>query len=162
MKCSGLELQAGWTCRPTESPVVSPSDLVSKWPHDGETFQVTQEFRFWCDHFNIFVKGLPCGDVRNSFLTQNHFFLYSHSSALESGLSSGLFGAFSSPIGMTRHNVSYDDLMDATMHSPPSDLSVNILWKDPVIPQHKFRNTAEVLFLLCSYYLIQIVLCETS
>ncbi|XP_028445776.1 putative monooxygenase p33MONOX [Perca flavescens] len=63
--------------------------------------------------------------------------------ALESGPSSGLFGAFSSPIGMTRHSVSYDELMDATMHSPPSDLSVNILWKDPVIPQHKFRNTAE-------------------
>ncbi|XP_034740080.1 putative monooxygenase p33MONOX isoform X2 [Etheostoma cragini] len=63
--------------------------------------------------------------------------------ALESGSHSGLFGAFSSPIGMTRHNVSYDELMDATMHSPPSDFSVNILWKDPVIPQHNFRNTAE-------------------
>ncbi|XP_010788133.1 putative monooxygenase p33MONOX [Notothenia coriiceps] len=63
--------------------------------------------------------------------------------ALESGTSSGLFGAFSCPIGMNRHTVSYDDLMDATMHSPPSDFNVNIFWKDPVIPQHKFRNTAE-------------------
>ncbi|XP_029297905.1 putative monooxygenase p33MONOX [Cottoperca gobio] len=63
--------------------------------------------------------------------------------ALESGMSSGLFGAFSTPVGMTRRNVSYDELMDATMHSPPPDFSVNILWKDPVIPQHKFRNTAE-------------------
>ncbi|KAM9377023.1 glutamine--fructose-6-phosphate aminotransferase [isomerizing] 2 isoform 3-T3 [Pholidichthys leucotaenia] len=30
------------------------------------------------------------------------------------------------------------------MHSPPADLAVNILWKDPVVPQHRFRN-AEVL-----------------
>ncbi|XP_049897662.1 putative monooxygenase p33MONOX [Epinephelus moara] len=63
--------------------------------------------------------------------------------ALESGTSSGLFGAFSSPIGMPRRTVSYDELMDATIHSPPSDLNVNILWKDPVIPQHRFRNVAE-------------------
>lgn len=45
---------------------------------------------------------------------------------------------------MTRRNTSYDELMEAPMHSPPSDMSVNILWKDPVIPQHRFRNTAEV------------------
>ncbi|TNN58431.1 putative monooxygenase p33MONOX [Liparis tanakae] len=64
--------------------------------------------------------------------------------ALESGTSSGLFGAFSAPIGMTRRNVSYDELMDAVMHSPPPDMSVNNLWKNPVIPQHKFRKTAEV------------------
>ncbi|KAJ4946342.1 hypothetical protein JOQ06_024009 [Pogonophryne albipinna] len=63
--------------------------------------------------------------------------------ALESGTSSGLFGAFSCPIGMNRRTVSYDDLMDATMQSPPSDFNFNIFWKDPVIPQHKFRNTAE-------------------
>ncbi|KAG7230256.1 hypothetical protein INR49_024360, partial [Caranx melampygus] len=62
---------------------------------------------------------------------------------LESGTSSGIFGALSSPIGMTRRNTSYDEHMDAPMHSPPPDLTVNILWKDPVIPQHKFRNTAE-------------------
>uniref|UniRef100_A0A3P8TLU8 Putative monooxygenase p33MONOX n=1 Tax=Amphiprion percula TaxID=161767 RepID=A0A3P8TLU8_AMPPE len=63
--------------------------------------------------------------------------------ALESGTSSGLFGAFSSPIAMTRRNISYDEHMDVPMHSPPPDLTVNILWKDPVIPQHKFRNTSE-------------------
>ncbi|XP_037531242.1 putative monooxygenase p33MONOX [Nematolebias whitei] len=63
--------------------------------------------------------------------------------ALESGLSSGLCGAMSSPIGMTRHNISYDELIDAPMHSPPADVTMNIFWKDPVIPQHKFRNTAE-------------------
>lgn len=64
--------------------------------------------------------------------------------ALESGTSSGFFAALSSPIGMTRRNTSYDDLMEAPMHSPPSDMSVNILWKDPVIPKHKFRDAAEV------------------
>ncbi|XP_041799927.1 putative monooxygenase p33MONOX [Chelmon rostratus] len=63
--------------------------------------------------------------------------------AIECSTPSGLFGALSSPIGMTRRNVSYDEHMDAPMHSPPPDLTVNILWKDPVIPQHKFRNTAE-------------------
>ncbi|XP_076595332.1 putative monooxygenase p33MONOX [Chaetodon auriga] len=63
--------------------------------------------------------------------------------AIECSTSSGLFSALSSPIGMTRRNVSYDEHMDAPMHSPPPDLTVNILWKDPVIPQHKFRNTAE-------------------
>lgn len=67
-----------------------------------------------------------------------------HPAAIESGASSGLFGALSCPIGMTRRNTSYDELMEAPMHSPPSDMSVNILWKDPVIPQHRFRNTAEV------------------
>lgn len=67
-----------------------------------------------------------------------------HPAAIESGTSSGIFGAFSSPIGMSRRNTSYDELMDAPMNSPPPDMSVNILWKDPVIPQHRFRNTAEV------------------
>lgn len=66
-------------------------------------------------------------------------------SALESGTSSTFFGALSCPLGMGRRNVSYDELIDAPMNSPPSDLSVNILWKDPVIPKHRFRNTAEVL-----------------
>lgn len=63
--------------------------------------------------------------------------------AIESGTSPGLFSAMSAPIGMTRRNTSYDEHMDAPMNSPPSDLTVNIFWKDPVIPQHKFRNTAE-------------------
>ncbi|KAG7517407.1 hypothetical protein JOB18_006872 [Solea senegalensis] len=63
--------------------------------------------------------------------------------ALELGSSSTFFGASSSPVGMTRRSISYDALMDAPIHSPPPDLTVNILWKDPVIPQHKFRNGAE-------------------
>lgn len=72
------------------------------------------------------------------------FFSAFYHSAIESGTSSGIFGALSSPIGMTRRNISYDELMEAPMYSPPSDMTVNILWKDPVIPQHKFRNAAEV------------------
>lgn len=47
-------------------------------------------------------------------------------------------------MGITRRNTSYDDLMEAPMHSPPPDMSVNILWKDPVIPKHNFRDAAEV------------------
>lgn len=38
--------------------------------------------------------------------------------------------------------------MDATVHSSPPDVAVNIFWKDPVIPRHKFRKNAEVLFSL--------------
>ncbi|XP_026213941.1 putative monooxygenase p33MONOX [Anabas testudineus] len=63
--------------------------------------------------------------------------------ALESGTPSGIFGALSSPIGMMRRNTSYDEHIDAPMHSPPPDMTVNILWKDPVIPQHKFRKIVE-------------------
>ncbi|CAG5991301.1 unnamed protein product [Menidia menidia] len=63
--------------------------------------------------------------------------------ALESGMSSLLCGAFSSPIGLTRHNISYDEHMDLPMHSPPPDMNVNILWKDPVIPHHRFRHIVE-------------------
>ncbi|XP_005467839.1 putative monooxygenase p33MONOX [Oreochromis niloticus] len=62
---------------------------------------------------------------------------------LESGMPSCLMGALSSPIGIQRHNISYDENMDAPMHSPPSDLTVNIMWKEPVIPQHRFRKTEE-------------------
>ncbi|XP_029020444.1 putative monooxygenase p33MONOX [Betta splendens] len=63
--------------------------------------------------------------------------------ALESGTSSGLFGGLSAPIGMIRRTISYDEHIDAPMHSPPPDMTVNILWKDPVIPQHKFRKIPE-------------------
>ena len=44
------------------------------------------------------------------------------------------------------------------MHSPPSDMSVNILWKEPVVPKHNYREAAEVrccgetlCFLWCCY-----------
>ncbi len=106
---------------------------------------------FWFGKFlltrdNVWNDCWFCGDIRNCFLMQNkNIVLTFRPSALESGTSSGFFGALSSPIGMTRRNISYDEHMDAPMHSPPPDLTVNILWKDPVIPQHKFRNTAEVL-----------------
>ncbi|XP_041846264.1 putative monooxygenase p33MONOX [Melanotaenia boesemani] len=63
--------------------------------------------------------------------------------ALESGMPSGFCAALSCPIGITRHNISYDEHMETPMHSPPPDMSVKIYWKDPVIPKHRFRNTAE-------------------
>lgn len=63
--------------------------------------------------------------------------------ALECGTSSGLFGPLSSPIGLMRHHINYDVHMDVPMNSPPPDLAVNILWKDPVVPQHRFRDTTE-------------------
>ncbi|KAM9835647.1 putative monooxygenase p33MONOX [Syngnathus typhle] len=63
--------------------------------------------------------------------------------ALESGSSSGVLGALSYPIGLTRHNMCYDDQMDIPMHSPPADFAVNSLWTDPVVPNHKFRKSAE-------------------
>ncbi|XP_029918169.1 putative monooxygenase p33MONOX [Myripristis murdjan] len=63
--------------------------------------------------------------------------------ALESSTSSGLFGASSSPIGMSRRNFNYDEQLEAPIISPPSDFSVNILWKDPVIPQRRFESIAE-------------------
>ncbi|XP_072295532.1 putative monooxygenase p33MONOX [Eucyclogobius newberryi] len=63
--------------------------------------------------------------------------------ALESGACSSLFGAMSSPVSMVRHTVSYDELIDAPMHSPPPDMAVNILWKDPIKPKHRFWNATE-------------------
>ncbi|XP_026186834.1 putative monooxygenase p33MONOX [Mastacembelus armatus] len=63
--------------------------------------------------------------------------------AIEADMSSGFCCALSSPITMPRHNISYDEHIYGPIHSPPSDMTVNILWKDPVIPQHKFRKLAE-------------------
>ncbi|XP_077388925.1 putative monooxygenase p33MONOX [Festucalex cinctus] len=59
--------------------------------------------------------------------------------ALESGSSSGLFGALSFPIGLTRLT---DEQMDVPIGSPPEDFAVNI-WADPIIPSHRFRKTVE-------------------
>lgn len=64
--------------------------------------------------------------------------------ALESGVSGGFFGGFSSPIGMSRRAFSYDEALDAPMHSPPPDMCVNNPWKDPLIPQRKFKRIVEV------------------
>lgn len=63
--------------------------------------------------------------------------------AIESGSSSSFFGAMSSPISLIRRNISYDELIDAPLHSPPPDMTVNILWKDPIIPKSRYRNAAE-------------------
>ncbi|XP_045082890.1 putative monooxygenase p33MONOX [Coregonus clupeaformis] len=63
--------------------------------------------------------------------------------ALESGVSGGFFGGFSSPIGMSRRAFSYDEALDAPMHSPPPDMCVNNPWNDPLIPQRKFKRIAE-------------------
>ncbi|CDQ84715.1 unnamed protein product [Oncorhynchus mykiss] len=63
--------------------------------------------------------------------------------ALESGVSGGFFGGFSSPIGMSRRAFSYDEALDAPMHSPPPDMCVNNPWKDPLIPQRKFKRIVE-------------------
>ncbi|XP_019901672.2 putative monooxygenase p33MONOX isoform X3 [Esox lucius] len=63
--------------------------------------------------------------------------------ALESGISGGFFGGFSSPIGMSRRAFNYDEALDAPMQSPPSDLCVNNPWKNPLIPQRKFNSIAE-------------------
>ncbi|XP_077588333.1 putative monooxygenase p33MONOX isoform X2 [Stigmatopora nigra] len=61
--------------------------------------------------------------------------------AVESGSSAGLFGALSSPVGLTRHNMCYDEQMEMAMHSPPEDFaSPHAFWTDPVIPRHPFRK----------------------
>lgn len=63
--------------------------------------------------------------------------------ALESGAPEGLMGGMSLPVGMTRRALSYDDALEAPMSPLPSDISVNILWKKPVIPERRFQRLAE-------------------
>ncbi|XP_024139460.1 putative monooxygenase p33MONOX isoform X1 [Oryzias melastigma] len=58
--------------------------------------------------------------------------------AIESGMPSGFCGALSPAVAI-RHSIRYDEHMDTPMHSPPSDMTVNTLWKDPIIPRHRFR-----------------------
>lgn len=138
--------------------MVSISRLLSEWPQDGETSQVILDLDSQrCDNLCEICEIIACFAEMSEIVSYHRitnltliFIVLSHLSALESGTSSGFFSALSSPIGITRHNISYDEHMDAPMHSPPPDLSVNILWKDPVIPQHKFRNAAEVLSCLFS------------
>ncbi|AWP12166.1 putative monooxygenase p33MONOX [Scophthalmus maximus] len=123
--CSGAD-RAHRRVEPlSESPVATLSDLVSKWPQDGETFQVSEI--------------VTVCKIKHS----SNISVYFHISAIDLGTSSSIFGVLSSPLGITRHNMSYDEHMDTPMNSPPPDMTVNMLWKDPVIPQHKFRNTAE-------------------
>lgn len=65
--------------------------------------------------------------------------------ALESGFTAGLLGGTSSPLAMGRRIFNYDEALDAPMHSPPSDFTDGILWKNPVIPERKFKHLEEEL-----------------
>ncbi|KAM6969840.1 putative monooxygenase p33MONOX [Aplochiton taeniatus] len=56
----------------------------------------------------------------------------------------GSMGGMSVPVGMQRRALSYDDNMEAPMELPPSDISINNLWRRPVIPDRKFTRLAEV------------------
>ncbi|XP_062379899.1 putative monooxygenase p33MONOX isoform X2 [Sardina pilchardus] len=64
--------------------------------------------------------------------------------ALESGFTAGLLGGTSSPIAMGRRIFNYDESLEAPMHSPPSDFTDGILWKNPVIPERKFKHLEEL------------------
>lgn len=52
-------------------------------------------------------------------------------------------GGMKLPIGMTRRALSYDDNLEAPMSTPPHDISINNLWRRPVIPERKFTQLAE-------------------
>lgn len=52
-------------------------------------------------------------------------------------------GGMSLPVGMTRRAFSYDDNLEAPMSTPPHDISINNLWRRPVIPERKFTHLAE-------------------
>ncbi|KAI3373318.1 hypothetical protein L3Q82_006616 [Scortum barcoo] len=52
-------------------------------------------------------------------------------------------GGMKLPIGMTRRALSYDDNLEAPMSTPPHDISINNLWRRPIIPERKFTRLAE-------------------
>ncbi|KAM7397629.1 hypothetical protein PAMA_005777 [Pampus argenteus] len=52
-------------------------------------------------------------------------------------------GGMRLPIGMTRRALSYDDNLEAPMSTPPHDISINNLWRRPVVPERKFTHLAE-------------------
>nr|XP_046266824.1 putative monooxygenase p33MONOX isoform X2 [Scatophagus argus] len=52
-------------------------------------------------------------------------------------------GGMKLPIGMTRRALSYDDNLEAPMSTPPHDISINNLWRRPVIPERRFTHLAE-------------------
>ncbi|XP_029374800.1 putative monooxygenase p33MONOX isoform X2 [Echeneis naucrates] len=52
-------------------------------------------------------------------------------------------GGMRLPIGMTRRALSYDDNLEAPMSTPPNDISINNLWRRPIIPERKFTQLAE-------------------
>ena len=59
-------------------------------------------------------------------------------------------GGMKLPIGMTRRAFSYDDNLEAPMSTPPHDISINTLWRRPVIPERKFSQLAEVRRGICN------------
>ncbi|XP_053143788.1 putative monooxygenase p33MONOX [Hemicordylus capensis] len=65
--------------------------------------------------------------------------------AIEHG-SGGLLGKMSQPIGIYRRAFSYDDALEDTapMTPPPSNMSSNILWKQPIIPERKYEELSKV------------------
>ncbi|XP_029029030.1 putative monooxygenase p33MONOX [Betta splendens] len=52
-------------------------------------------------------------------------------------------GGMKLPVGMTRRALSYDDNLEAPMSTPPNDISINNLWRRPIIPERKFTHLAE-------------------
>lgn len=52
-------------------------------------------------------------------------------------------GGMKLPIGMTRRALSYDDNLEAPMSTPPHDISINNLWRRPIIPERKFSQLTE-------------------
>ncbi|XP_056140808.1 putative monooxygenase p33MONOX isoform X2 [Lampris incognitus] len=52
-------------------------------------------------------------------------------------------GMMNLPTGMTRRALSYDDNLEAPMSTPPHDISINKLWRQPIIPERKFTHLAE-------------------
>lgn len=52
-------------------------------------------------------------------------------------------GGMKLPVGMTRRAMSYDDNLEAPMSTPPNDISINKLWRRPVIPERRFTHLAE-------------------
>lgn len=60
-----------------------------------------------------------------------------------SGVSDGLLGGMSIPVGMTRRALSYDDNLERPMSPPPTDINISNLWRRPVIPERKFARLAE-------------------
>ncbi|XP_026540959.1 putative monooxygenase p33MONOX isoform X1 [Notechis scutatus] len=65
--------------------------------------------------------------------------------AIEHG-SESLLGKISQPIGMNRRAFNYDDALEDTapMTPPPSNMTTNILWKEPVIPDHRYEKISQV------------------
>ncbi|XP_029704932.1 putative monooxygenase p33MONOX isoform X5 [Takifugu rubripes] len=52
-------------------------------------------------------------------------------------------GGMRLPVGMTRRALSYDDNLEAPMSTPPHNISINNLWRRPVIPERRFTHLAE-------------------